>query len=109
MTKAKESLQALRAKHPKDARIVEAIAICDLRAKRFDDCANLLNELAAGLKTGSVPWFRAKLLLVICTRRSGSPAEAARMIDVLQTLYPDLGGPIYKPAFELEREASKSD
>ncbi len=59
----------------------------------------LVRTLIAGVRAGSAMWYRAKLQLVICLRRAGQPAQARKIVEVLQVLHPDLGGSTMKARF----------
>lgn len=95
-------LDALVAKHPRDARFQEARALVLQELGRFDDAIVAWKSLITGLRKESPMWFRAHLNQVICLRRAGRLKEAQKQISLLEVLYPELGGPLLRARFEEE-------
>lgn len=102
---AAERLAQLRHQRPRDARVREAAGLCAMRARRFDDAIAEWRALVAGLKEDTPAWYRAKLHLAMSLRRAGQPAQARKVIDVLEALYPQLGGPSLHKLFQDEKRA----
>lgn len=63
--------------------------------------------LERGSKAGSDRWFRAKYHTARATARLGDKAAAAKQVDVLEILHPELGGPAWKARFEQLRKDSR--
>ncbi|GAB6186060.1 hypothetical protein [Thermopirellula anaerolimosa] len=66
---------------------------------------NRLLELTRRSPEGSARWFRAKYLTAWCLARLNRRRQAAELIAVVETLYPDLGGSETRELFlQLKRQ-----
>ena len=99
VAQATTRLEKLKAQAPRDARVAEALARCAMRGRRYDAAIEQWRQLLAGVRPGSSVWYRAKLSLATCLRRSGQREQAAKLIAVLEVLHPELGGPVCRERF----------
>lgn len=57
-------------------------------------------KLEANSKAGSSTWLNARLHVAECTLQLGESEVSRKLIEVTRLLYPDLGGPQLKSAFD---------
>jgi tetratricopeptide (TPR) repeat protein len=108
LMKAERRLALLRSEHPRDPRILELLGECLARQRRFPAAIEIWRRLIAGLPAESPGWYRAKLQLIDNLRRSGKSAEARDVLDLLEAIYPELGGPRFRDRFQAQRNALAS-
>lgn len=108
LVKAERRLAGLRAEHPRDPRILELLGESLARQRRFPAAIEIWRRLIAGLPAESPGWYRAKLQLIDNLRRSGRSAEARDVLDLLEAIYPELGGPRFRDRFQAQRDALAS-
>jgi len=61
-------------------------------------------RLAAGTERGTPPWFEARYYTLLCLTRMGERDRARRALEQFVVLYPDLGGPVWRPRFAALKE-----
>lgn len=108
---AAEALARLAGQYPRDGEIQEAYAQQMLGG---EDPASLEKALAkwreveAKAPLASERWFRAKYEVAALHYRLGNREQTAKMIQLLEILHPDLGGPELKRRFlDLLAEAKR--
>ncbi|QDU63885.1 hypothetical protein Pan216_47660 [Planctomycetes bacterium Pan216] len=84
-------------------RAQEAVAIAGLGTSHWTAAAEQLRKMASNLRKTSPLWYRSRLGLIESLRKSGQTEEARRLLTVLETLYPDLGGARLRQRFQRER------
>lgn len=95
----------LLAENSKDARVKASLADSLLRSGEFRESRQYWREMLRGLPRGSGAWFDAVRSAAECELRIGQVEAARGLIDPVVALYPELGGPERKKAFEaLQRE-----
>jgi tetratricopeptide (TPR) repeat protein len=99
-----DRLQQLRKLYPRDARIAELLGLCYLQTERYQSALSVWRALIEGSKEGTRLWFRAKLNLVTSLRRSGQPDQAREVLELVEVLYPELGGPALRQQFRSEHQ-----
>lgn len=104
---AMNQLSELRRANPKDARLLEILALCLMQDRRYEAAVSQWRTLLAGIRKESMMWYRARLNLIVCLRRAGQREEAKQILDLMRVLHPGLGGPLLKPRFEAEAERLK--
>lgn len=101
-------LKNLTRERPNDPRVLFALGSGYLRGRRYELAAETARRLIEVTQPTSQHWFRGKLLLASALRRSGQLDQAAKVIEVLEVLHPDLGGTRMRQRFLEEKNAAKS-
>ncbi|MFO0944352.1 MAG: tetratricopeptide repeat protein [Planctomycetota bacterium] len=96
-------LRKLRQDQPHDARSTMELGRAYLQARRYESAVETFRQLIADQRTGSPNWYRGKLYLTRGLRLSGQTEQAKRILDQLEILRPDLGGPKLRQAFLQEK------
>lgn len=102
-------LQEIRSRQPRDLATAELLGLCLMRLQRHESAILIWKELMDGLPEASAPWYRAKLNLITCLRRSGNIQDARQVLKLLEILHPDLGGSPIRERFLAEREQLIAD
>ncbi len=108
---ARDAFERLSAAHPRDGKVQEAYALL-LSAGQgratLEKALEKWREIEAKTPARSDRWFRAKFHVAQLQYRLGNSQQAAKMIQLLKLLYPDLGGPERKRQFlELLAQATE--
>ena len=90
-------LRQLAADHPRDGNIQEALALALWEAKD-DGALAAWQHIESKSRSGSERWLRAKLYEARLLARAGDSTKARQTVNVVKTLYPEMGGP------ELQRQ-----
>lgn len=101
---ANQRLQELRTAHPRDALVLEVLAVSYARLGKPGAAVEIWRELVRGLPERTPSWFRAKLELVRSLRADGKFAQAREALQLLEAVHPDLGGPVLAKEFQAEHE-----
>ncbi len=108
---ALEAYEWLAKTYPRDGEIQEAYArLLSTRTDRpsLELALARWRDLEAKSKPQSPRWFRAKYQVADLHYRLGNPDQAAKMIALLEVLYPELGGPELKARFlELQQRCRR--
>ena len=92
---AATELRQLAADSPRNGRIQEALALALCEAKDPAALAAWQN-IEAKSRSGSDRWLRAKLHEALIYEGQGERQRAAQTVNVVKTLYPEMGGPDLK-------------
>lgn len=103
-TEVSRKLELLHKSHPRDARVLELLAVSYQRQGKAPLAVPLWRELVEGLPQRSEGWFRAKLELVRSLIHAGNITQARETLQLFETLYPDLGGPNFEKQFRAEHD-----
>jgi len=93
----------LAERYPRDAEIQQSYAeLLSQRADRgsLEKALACWRNLAAHLPEATPAWFRAKYAIAELHLRLGDPQQAARIVQLLKLLHPELGGPESRSRFE---------
>ncbi|EAQ80332.1 hypothetical protein [Blastopirellula marina] len=97
-------MRAVAQAQPKDVVLQVALAellAADGSAAERREALNIWRLIGARMsQPQSDRWYQAKYETARLQITLGENAEAAKLLKYLQTLYPDLGGPQWKPRFE---------
>ena len=104
-----DRLQQLRKKYPRDARIAELLGLCYSQTQRYQSATLIWRSIIVGTKEGSPLWFRAKLNLVSSLRRAGQSEQAREVLQLVEVLHPELGGPPLRQQFRNEHQILTAD
>lgn len=102
---------ALVKTYPKDARMQEEFALLLLEqgeATSLQAALGRWQDLERGSKPGSDRWLRAKYYLALTHFKLGEKEQAAKLIDILEVLHPELGGATWKRRFQTLRSDCRS-
>lgn len=98
---ALDAYKELAEKHPSDGAVQEQYAQLLLTDPESAQTAlEKWRELQSRSPPRSPRWFRAKYHVAWLHYRLGNKQQAARIIELLKLLHPELGGPDMKPKFE---------
>ncbi|HEY4312774.1 MAG TPA: hypothetical protein VGN12_25210 [Pirellulales bacterium] len=95
---AANELRQLAAARPRDGRIQEALATALYEAQDSGALAAWQN-VEVKSRSGSDRWLRAKLYEALIYDRDGDHVRAAQTVNVVKTLYPEMGGADLKRQF----------
>ncbi|HVU89209.1 MAG TPA: hypothetical protein VHD36_17925 [Pirellulales bacterium] len=95
---AAAELRQLAAQHPRDGHIQEALATALWEAKDPGALAAWQN-IEVKSRSGGERWMRAKLHEALIYDQRGQRERAAQTINVVKTLYPEMGGAEMKQRF----------
>lgn len=100
----------LLAENPRDADAAEGLARAQFHLGRFRESLESWQRLRAGRRRGSRGWLAASYHICQCLEKLGDREEAKGMLQLLRTLYPELGGAELRERYdELERAMKTGD
>jgi len=85
-------LRQLAADNPRDGNVQEALALGLWEAKD-EGALRAWQNIESKSRSGSDRWLRAKLYEARIYARTGEQARARQTVNVVKTLYPEMGGP----------------
>lgn len=103
--KRDESLQVYRRvvdRLPDDGRVQESYAFLLLDSgdpQRLAEARERWRQVLRRSRPQSTRWFRAKYSIALAHYKMGNQQQAAKIIQLTRTLYPDLGGPKLQQEF----------
>lgn len=96
-------LEELLAERPRDAELLEVLALCltgSSDEQRLKQALGRWRELERNSRPGTPLWFRAKYGLANTYEKLGNRDYAVRLIKVTAVLHPELGGSAMKARFD---------